>query len=351
VAEDEEKTEDPTPKRREEAREEGNVPQSQDLVMSLGLLFSFVLIYFLMFGAIKELMAFINKFLTDYMINKPVTIRSAHTLFMEVTFFIADLVIPIMIGMIIIGVLSYYLQFGFLFTLQPLQPDLSSLNPIQGLKQLASKRSLVEFIKSVFKLIIVAGISFITLKGILPQLFVMGLSEARNAIKLLGNTIFLLAMRVSAVFIVLGIIDFFYQKWEHEQDLKMSKKEVEEERKQREGDPELKSKREEKQQEMAQQRMMQEVPEADVVITNPTHIAVALQFEMETMEAPLVVAKGEDLIAQKIKEIARENDVEIVEEKQLAQALNKMVEIGEEIPEQLYQAVAEILAYVYELEE
>ncbi len=351
MAEDEEKTEDPTPKRREEAREEGNVPQSQDLVMSLGLLFSFVLIYFLMFGAIKELMAFINKFLTDYMINKPVTIRSAHTLFMEVTFFIADLVIPIMIGMIIIGVLSYYLQFGFLFTLQPLQPDLSSLNPIQGLKQLASKRSLVEFIKSVFKLIIVAGISFITLKGILPQLFVMGLSEARNAIKLLGNTIFLLAMRVSAVFIVLGIIDFFYQKWEHEQDLKMSKKEVEEERKQREGDPELKSKREEKQQEMAQQRMMQEVPEADVVITNPTHIAVALQFEMETMEAPLVVAKGEDLIAQKIKEIARENDVEIVEEKQLAQALNKMVEIGEEIPEQLYQAVAEILAYVYELEE
>lgn len=351
MPEDEEKTEDPTPKRREEAREEGNVPQSQDLVMALGLLFSFVLIYFLMFGAIKELMAFINKFLTDYMVNKPVTIRSVHTLFMEVTFFIGDLVIPIMIGMIIVGVLSYYLQFGFLFTFEPLQPDLSSLNPIQGLKQLASKRSLVEFIKSVLKLILVAGISFVTLKAILPQLFVMGLSEARNAIKLLGNTVFLLAMRVSVVFIILGIIDFFYQKWEHEQDLKMSKKEVEEEKKQTEGDPEIKSKRKEKQQEMAQQRMMQEVPEADVVVTNPTHIAVALQFDMETMEAPLVVAKGEDLIAQKIKEVARENDVEIVEEKQLARALHKMVEIGDEIPEQLYQAVAEILAYVYELDE
>ncbi|GAB6098881.1 flagellar biosynthesis protein FlhB [Halanaerocella petrolearia] len=347
---DEEKTEDPTPKRRQEAREEGQVAKSQELNSALTLLFSFLTFYFLMSYMMQKLIVFCNKIFTEDLTMK-LSSHNFHTLLIELMLFMFKLIAPLMFTVTAVGVLVNYLQIGVLFSPKILIPDFTKLNPISGAKQLFSKRSLVELIKSLLKIGITAYICYITIKGVIPNLVLLANGKVKSSLSLLADTSYSLGIRVSAIFIVLGIVDLFYQKWEHEQQLKMSKKEVEEEKKQTEGNPEVKSKRKEKQQEMAQSRMMQDVPDADVVITNPTHIAVALKFNMDTMDVPVVVAMGQDEVAQKIKEVAREEDVEVIEEKPLARALYSMVEIGDEIPNELYQAVAEILAYVYQMEQ
>ncbi|MGM0370207.1 MAG: flagellar biosynthesis protein FlhB [Bacillota bacterium] len=350
MPDDAEKTEDPTPKRREESREEGQVAESTELNTALTLLFSFVVLFFVMPSIIRKIMSFITKIYTQYF-GMDLNIVNVHNLAMEVMLLILDLVAPLFVMVIIIGVLATILQIGFLFSPQIVQPDFSKLNPIQGVKQMFSKKTLVELVKSVSKITIVVSIAYLTIKGVLDQFIILIYSSTSRVIEFLGGLSFTIAMRVSLVFIVVGIADLFYQRWEHEQQLKMSKKEVEEERKQSEGNPEIKSQRKQKQQEMAQERMMQDVPDADVVITNPTHFAIAIKFNIEEMEAPVIIAKGQDEIAQKIKKIARENEIEIVEEKPLARALYKMADIGDEIPPELYQAVAEILAYVYQADE
>lgn len=350
MPDDAEKTEDPTPKRKEEAREEGQVAESQELNTALTLLFSFIVLFFIMPNMIQEMIKFITKVYTQYF-GMEFNMLNFHNLIMEVMLFILRLVAPVFVMVIIIGVLSTILQIGFLFSPKIIQPDFQKLDPIQGLKQIFSKDTLMELIKSVSKIILVVGIAYVTIIEKVSEFLVLIYSNLSKVIDLLASLSFTLGMRVSLVFLVLGIADLFYQRWSHKEDLKMSKKEVEEERKQTEGDPQIKSQRKEKQQEMAQQRMMQDVPDADVVITNPTHFAIAIKFDLETMEAPLVVAKGQDDLAQRIKEVAQEHEIEIVEEKPLARALYRMVEIGEEIPAELYQAVAEILAYVYQMDE
>ena len=350
MADDAEKTEDPTPKRREEAREEGQVAESKELNTALTLLFSFVILFFVMPNIMREINNFITKVYTQYF-SMEFDLLNIHNLSLEIMLFILRLVAPIFTMVIIIGVLSSVLQIGFLFSPKIIQPEFGKLNPLKGLKQMFSKKTLVELIKSVAKIIVVVSIAFVTIKAVLSEFLLLIYSNIRQVIDLLGSLSFRLGMRVALFFIVLGIADLFYQRWEHEQQLKMSKKEVEEERKQSEGNPEVKSQRKQKQQEMAQQRMMQDVPDADVVITNPTHFAVAIKFDLDSMEAPVVLAKGQDEIAQKIKKVAKENEINVVEEKPLARALYRMVEIGEEIPPELYQAVAEILAYVYQTDE
>ncbi|MGM0501134.1 MAG: flagellar biosynthesis protein FlhB [Bacillota bacterium] len=350
MADDAEKTEDPTPKKKKEAREEGQVAESKELNTALTLLFSFIALLFVMPYIVKEIMRFITKAYTQYF-SMELTLLNFNNLILEIMLFILKLIAPIFSTVIVIGVLSSILQIGFLFSPKIITPDFSKLNPIQGFKQMFSIKSLVELVKSVVKIIIVILISYFTIKGVLPKLLTLIYSDARRVMALLGELSFDLGIRVSLVFLVLGIVDLFYQQWQHKEDLKMSKKEVEEERKQSEGNPEIKSQRKQKQQEMAQKRMMQDVPEADVVITNPTHFAVAIKFDLDDMEAPIVVAKGQGELAKKIKEVAQESEIEIVEEKPLARALYRMVEIGEEIPPELYQAVAEILAYVYEMDE
>ena len=350
MPDDAEKTEDPTPKRRQESREEGQVAESQELNTALTLLFSFVILFFVMPHILKEIMQFITKVYSQYFAME-FSLLTIHNLSLEIMIFILKLIAPIFTMVMIVGVLSSILQIGFLFSPQIVQPEFSKLNPLQGIKQMFSKKTLVELIKSVAKIILVVGIAFITIRPVVSEFLLLIYSNLKKVVSLLGGLSFRLGIRVSLVFIVLGIMDLFYQKWQHEQDLKMSKKEVEEERKQTEGNPEVKQQRKQQQQEMAQQRMMQDVPDADVVITNPTHFAIAIKFDIETMEAPVVLAKGQDDIAQKIKEIAQENEIEIVEEKPLARALYRMVEIGEQIPAELYQAVAEILAYVYQMDD
>ena len=350
MPDDAEKTEDPTEKRKEEAREEGQVPESQELNTALTLLFSFIVLFFVMPSMIEEIISFITKVYTQYF-DMNFNMINFHNLIMEVMLFILRLVAPIFIMIIIIGVLSTILQIGFLFSPKIVQPDFKKLDPIQGVKQIFSKDTLMELVKTVSKIILVVGIAYVTIIKKVPQFLLLIYSNLNKTIAFLSDLSFALGMRVSLVFLVLGIGDLFYQRWSHKEDLKMSKKEVEEERKQTEGDPEVKQQRKQQQQEMAQQRMMQDVPDADVVITNPTHFAIAIKFDIETMEAPVVLAKGQDDIAQKIKEIAQENEIEIVEEKPLARALYRMVEIGEQIPAELYQAVAEILAYVYQMDD
>ncbi|WP_408954536.1 flagellar biosynthesis protein FlhB [Natroniella sp. ANB-PHB2] len=346
----EEKTEDPTPKRRQEAREEGQVASSKELNSAFTLLFSFIILYFLMRHLIEEIIKFTYKSFSSYL-TMEMTANSFHNLLLEIAFLGLRLIAPILLIVTAVGIAITYLQIGFLFTPKVLIPKLNKLNPIEGAKKLFSKRTFMELIKSLLKVGIITYISYLTIRDVLSQYLLLISVGLNHALGLIGNTAFSLAMRVSAFMIVIGVIDLIYQKWEHEQQLKMTKHEVKEERKQMEGSPEVKSKRKQKQQEMAMSRMMQEVPEADVVITNPTHIAVAVKFELETMEVPILIAKGQGEIAQRIKEVATENEIEIVEEKPLARALYKLVEIGEEIPYELYQAVAEILAYVYQLDE
>jgi len=344
-----EKTEDATPKRRRESREEGQVAKSQDLSMAFTLLFSFIILFFLINNMIDKICEFMIKFLSDYMLLT-LDIRTFHNLLIETMQLGFEVVAPIMIVIAIMGSAIGIFQVGFLFTPKVIQPEVSKLNPISGLQQIFSKRTVVEFLKSLLKIAIIGGIAFFTIKGSLAQLVLVGKMGIQESIALIGDIIYSLAMKISLVLIILGIGDFMYQKWAHEQELKMTKQEVKEERKQMEGSPEVQKRIKEEQQKLATKRMMSDIPEADVVITNPTHIAVAIKFDMETMVAPLVIGKGKGEIAQKIKEKAKEHDIKVVEEKPLARSLYSEVEIGEEIPAELYQAVAEILAYVYQLD-
>ncbi|WP_027338707.1 flagellar biosynthesis protein FlhB [Halonatronum saccharophilum] len=342
-----EKTEKATPKKKKEAREEGQVASSKELNSAFTLLTVFLIMYFLMSYILKEMIDFTTKVLVHYF-DMQLSIRNFHNLIIEIGFFSLRLLLPVMIGVAFVGVMVSLLQVGVLFTPKVIQPKLSKINPISGFKRLFSKRTLVEFLKSMIKITVVGYTAYLVIMGYVDDIILLLNTGLSNALNIIGNISFSLAMRVSMVFIVVGIADFIYQKWQHEEDLKMTKQEVKEERKQVEGSPEIKSKRRQKQQEMAMSRMMQDVPDATVVITNPTHIAIAVKFNMDEMDVPLVVAKGQDEVAQRIKEIAKENDVEVVEEKPLARALYKIVDVGDEIPMEFYQAIAEILAYIYQ---
>jgi flagellar biosynthetic protein FlhB len=261
----------------------------------------------------------------------------------------AKVVIPILGCAFIVGLLSSYIQVGFLFTTKSISFKLDRLNPINGFKKIFSKKSLVEFIKSLAKILVVGYVTFSYVLSQSKNVANILDMEISSIIGFLGKATINVALRAAIVLIILAVLDYFYQKWEFENELKMSKQEIKEEYKQTEGDPQIKSKIKEKQRQMAMRRMMQDVPKADVIITNPTHFAVAVRYDQEQDNAPIVLAKGQDLIALNIRELAGKHEVPIIENKPLARALYNTVEIGEYIPPDLYQAVAEVLAYVYKL--
>lgn len=242
------------------------------------------------------------------------------------------------------------LQFKFQISTKPLQPKFSKLNPVSGMKKLFSKEKIVELIKSIAKIILIMAVVYNTIKGdwvYLVKFYQMPLTQA---IELIGSIVINMGLKISLVFMVIAFADLFYQRWKFHEDIKMSKQEVKDEYKNAEGDPQIKGKIRQKMREASQRRMMQDVPKADVVITNPTHYAVAIRYDANEGSAPKVLAKGADFVAQKIKEIARENNVEIVENKPLARMLYANVEIGQEVPPELYQSVAEVLALVYKMQ-
>jgi flagellar biosynthetic protein FlhB len=345
-----EKTEKATPKKRKKAREEGQVLQSKDISASLILLIIFLGLKY--FGNyIFEIIAEYAKIIILEYAKKSDTfnIGFSAALVRETIIVFLKASGPVFIITVLIGITVNYLQVGPLFVLKVLMPKFSKLNPLSGFKRMFSIRSIVELFKSLIKLGIVSYITYLFIKSKLNEMLqLMDVTVISGALYIFQIVIDL-AIRICVAFLIIGAIDYIYQWWQHEKDLKMTKQEIKDEYKQVEGNPEIKSRIKQKQREGAMRRMMQDVPDADVVITNPTHYAVAIKYNQEKFDAPYVLAKGVDYIAKRIKEIAKENQVHVVENRQLARNLYDMADIGDKIPEDLFQAVAEILAFVYSL--
>jgi len=240
-------------------------------------------------------------------------------------------------------------QTGFLFTLDPLSPKLEKLNPLEGMKKMFSMQGFVELIKSLLKIIIVFYITWIAIKEDLPFILVLTETHPWEIIVLGSYMVYKIAMRVGLFYIAVALLDYLYRRWEYMRGLKMSRQEVKEEYKRLEGDPMVKQRMRDLQRQASHQRMMGSVPQADVVVTNPTHIAVALKYEQDRMKAPVLLAKGERKIAEEIRRIAEEHEISIVENEPLARSIYRTTRINQEVPQDLYQAVAEVLAYVYKI--
>ena len=343
---DGDKTEEPTAKKRGDARKKGQVARSQELNAAFVLLMGFLVLRILweyIYVNIAEYTTYLYSHLAQ-----SVTTEGISELFIGIMILLAKTVLPVMFGILIIGLAVNIYQVGFMLTTEPLEFKLDKLNPINGFGRIFSKRSLIELLKSIFKIIIIGYFLYLYLKDQIPLLPQFIFFDLPQSLATAADIIFTMAFQVVGVIMVLGVADYAYQKWQTTQDLMMTKQEVKDEYKQTEGDPQIKSKIKQKQRQMAMQRMMSEVPKADVIVTNPTHLAVALKYS-KGMVAPVVVAKGQDIVAERIKQIARENHVMIVENKPVARALYQAVEVGGVVPAELYQAVAEILAYVYRI--
>ncbi len=342
-----EKTEPATPRRREDARKKGQVFKSTDLNSAIVLLAGSGAIFASLPFAFNEIKKLLVIFFTDYAL-RDMNHEYAYYLLLESIVYFAKITGPVLIAAFIGALLISYMQVGFVFTTEPLTPKFNRINPIEGFKRIFSKRALVELIKSLLKVTITGYIVYTVLSKyfyVFPRMLDM---ELMSCIMMFGEIVFEIALKVGLVFVIVGVLDFIYQWYEYEVSLRMSKYEVKQEYKQNEGDPLIKSRQKHIQREMAMKRMMAEVPKADVVITNPTHFAIALRYKADSMSAPQVIAKGQDHIALRIKEIAKDNKIVVVENPALARTLYAICEIGTVIPEDLYQAVAEVLAFVYQ---
>lgn len=256
---------------------------------------------------------------------------------------------PIFAIVLVVSITASFAQVGALFTLEPLKPKFSKLNPINGIKRIFSLRGLAELVKSLMKIAIIGIVAWQSIRA--EENYIVKLMDQDLAVAAvyISSTAIDVAIKICAMMLIIAILDYGYQWWQYEKDLRMTKQEVKEEYREMEGSPEIRQRIRQKQREMSMRRMLSEVPKADVVITNPTHYAVAIQYDAEKAPAPVVIAKGIDFMALRIRDIAKDNGVETVENKPLAQVLYKSVDIGQQVPPELYQAVAEILAFVYQL--
>lgn len=346
-----EKTEPATQKKLEDARKEGQVAKSKEIVNAVSLLVTFFVLKNVMgyMGEkIIDLFSFIYNIIPTYSmdaadINQAVAVG----IIGEAILKLAVIILPIIVVAFAIGFLSEVVQVKWKPTFKPLQPNFSKLNPVNGFKKIFSMQSLVTMLKSIGIVLICAYIIYSELSDRFMLLYNLYDVTLMDGIIAIGEIVFDILINISAVYLVIGFIDLIYQHKKFNDDMMMTKQEVKDEYKNTEGDPVVKSQQRRRMREASQRRMMQALPEADVVITNPTHFAVAIKYDLAIAKAPYVIAKGEDFLAQKIKEEARKYDIEIYENKPLARALYSGVEIGQEIPQELYQAVAEVLAYVY----
>ena len=332
-----EKTEEPTDKKRGDARKRGQVAKSQELNATFVLLGGFLGLRILWDYIYGNIASYATRIFSN--LGGEVSTESVGEIFLGVIVLLGKTSLPIMLGIMACGLAVNFYQVGFLLTTEPIGFKLSKLNPINGFGRFFSKRALIELVKSLIKIVVIGFFLYLFLKDEIPYMPYFIYYDLTHSLVEIANRVFAMAFQVIAVIFVLAILDYAYQKWQMTQDLKMTKQEVKDEYKQMEGDPKIKAK---------MQRMMQEVPKADVIVTNPTHLAVAIMYEAG-MVAPVVLAKGQDLVAERIKTIARENRITIVENKPLARALYESVEVGGSVPQELYKAVAELLAYVYKL--
>ncbi len=350
-----EKTEQPTSKKLDDARKKGQVAKSQELVSAVLLMGLFI--------GLKFLIAFLGSgfqttFETTYNkiweIGQTSAGSSGLDDFIEQLFsntLLESVVImaPFLLIAFAVSVVMNMVQFRFKVSGETIKPKFSKMNPLNGFKRFFSKDSLLELAKSLMKLGLIAIVIWNDIENLVATALSLYEYELFTALYIIGDYVINIAIKIAAFYLIIGFADLIYQKWKFKSDMKMTKQEVKDEFKNTEGNPEIKGRIRSKMREASQRRMMQDVPKADVIITNPTHLAVALQYEENSGKAPVVLAKGEDYLAQKIKEVGRENHVEIVENKPLARMIYYNVEIGQEIPPELYQAVAEVLAFVYNL--
>jgi len=342
-----EKTEKATPRKKQDARKKGQVAKSADVNTAISLLTVFL--SFLFIGAYMRdrILLMMRGVFQDYLLID-ITDQNVHDVFLMLAYQAALILGPIMGVALVAGVLANYLQVGFLFSTEAIQMKLNKLDPIQGFKRIYSMRAIVELFKSMLKISFVGAVTFSVLWFELDNVLRLSQMTVEQSLLFIGSLTVRMGLFASIVLLLLSLLDYLYQKYDYEKNLRMSKQDIKDEYKKSEGDPLIKSKIKQRQREMAMRRMMQDVPTADVVITNPTHYAIALKYDETKMDAPYVVAMGVDLVAQKIKEIAKENDVMMVENRPLARALYAQVDIGQAIPDEFFQAVAEIIAYVYQ---
>lgn len=342
----EEKTEKATPKKREDQRKEGNVLQSKEIVTAASVLGIFVSVRFLAGFMIKNLLSYTEK-IYDNSATYVVSIDNLYPIVIDIMTVCVMVVGPVCAIAMLLGIIPTVAQTRGLFAMKALKPKFSRLNPLQGIKKMFSLQAVVGIVKGLIEVIVIAYLIYNELKNRMPRILALMDVGLMQAMAYIGVSIFDLIMLICIVLVFVAAGDFLFQWWQFEKNIKMSKQEVKEEYKQMEGDPQVKSKIKQRQQQMAQQRMMQDVPSADVIIRNPTHYAVALRYDQDKNRAPQVIAKGKDYLALKIVEVAEENDIFCMENPPLARALYAQVDLGKEIPYELYDAVAEVLTVVY----
>jgi len=348
MAEGQEKTEQATPRKRQEARERGNVCKSADLnavLVFLACLFVGRALLLALLDASQRM------FRSEWsMLADPAVSVQNFAAFSTLTLrHFAVMLWPFLAAAGVTAILSNVLQVGFLTSSQVLRFDLNRINPVQGAKRLFSMRGTVELVKAVLKIVLVSYAAYSTLWGRREWLFVLPEQTAMGVLLVVADITFQVCLRAAIMLLLLAIADYGFQRWHFEKDLRMSRQEIRDEFKRTEGDPLLRQRIRQRQREVAMRRMMAEVPKADVVITNPTRLAIALRYDPSEMSAPRVTAKGQLLIAERIRDAAREARVPVIENKPLARSLYDGVEVGQEIPVALYEAVSEILAYVYRM--
>lgn len=349
-----EKTEPATTKKLSDARKEGQVAKSREIANGMGLLALFLVLKFWV-GTMG--IQFMEVF-TDIYVRIPESVvfwngnlpeREMQVIFQEMIIQIIRISAPVLLVAVIVSFICDVFQVKWQPTTKPLKPKFNKLNPIKGFKKVISVNSVIELIKSVAKVGFIVIICYNYLKDKWHLLFYLYDMPLMQALQLAGETVTDLGIQISLVYMVIALGDYIYQKFKFSKDMRMTKQEIKDEYKQQEGDPHIKGKIKQKMRQVSQRRMMQSLPQADVVITNPTHYAVAVKYDPEASDAPVVVAKGEDYLAARIKEVAKEHKIEIVENKPLARMLYANVDIGQAVPPELYQAVAEVLAFVYHL--
>jgi len=343
-----EKTEKATPKRRSEARKKGQVAKSIEVSSAIILLFIYLCIQFFGESMLETFRLLFTDFLSDKYLNQSdnfiVNFQGIYLLCLKHFFAICG---PILIVGLLTGLVVSYLQVGFLFI--PLSMKFDKINPFSGLKRLFSFKSTVDMIKSIVKMLIVGQVVYSEFMSHFNEIPTLVYMDVTQSTRLIWSIISNITWKTALTLFIFGIFDYAYQKWDFEKSLKMSKEEIKQEYKLMEGDPKIKARIRDVQRQMGMRRMMQQVQKADVVITNPTHFAVALQYNQSLGKAPVVIAKGQDFVALRIKEEAKKYKIHMVENRPLAQAIFKATEIDQEIPEELYKAVAEILAVVYKM--
>lgn len=345
---DQEKTEEATPQRREDFRKQGQVVQTRELSSALALFGLALLVWFMGRIAVEQFFEIYNYL---YRTQWLATVKSGNIMPAIIYAFkkIFLITLPVYAILLVLAVGSTVSQIGFLFSEEAMKPNLKKINPLEGLKRLFGLKSLVEGIKAIFKFILVSTVIYFVLRGeyaVIPKLMFL---KPIQVFSYIGTLIFKSMVSIGGLMVVLAAVDYLFQRYDMEKQMRMTKQEVKEEAKSREGDPLVKARIRKIQKDMSTQRMMADVPKADVIITNPTHLAIAIKYDPEKFAAPIILAKGADHVAAKIRELAKEHEIPIVENKPLARTIFKTLEIGQAIPRELFEAVAEVLAYVFKL--